>query len=70
LKLGDGDGQEFCSLGTNTSRPIFWLGVGPNRMTLPEYDGKLENRIAPIHLAFELHMLTEELWPGWSIAVW
>lgn len=53
IKLGNGEGQEFCGLGTNGSGPIFWLGLGPNSMTLPKYDGKLENRIAPIHLAFE-----------------
>lgn len=53
VKIGDGEGQEFCGLGTTTSGPIFWLGLGPNRMTLPKYDGKLENRIAPIHLAFD-----------------
>ena len=40
IKLGNGEGQEFCGLGTNNK-------------TLPKYDGKLESRIAPIHLAFD-----------------
>ncbi|KFY63793.1 hypothetical protein V496_03677 [Pseudogymnoascus sp. VKM F-4515 (FW-2607)] len=53
IKLGNGEDQEFCGLGTNASGPIFWLGLGVNNKTLPKYDGNLENRIAPIHLAFD-----------------
>ncbi|OBT43642.1 hypothetical protein VE00_05220 [Pseudogymnoascus sp. WSF 3629] len=59
IKLGNGEGQEFCGLGTNASGPIFYppsklpLGLGANNKTLPKYDSNLENRIAPIHLAFD-----------------
>lgn len=53
IKLSNGEGQEFCGLGTNASDPIFWLGLGANNKTQPKYDGNLENRIAPIHLAFD-----------------
>lgn len=55
IKLGNGEGHEFCGLGTNASGPIFWLGLcaASANKTVPKYDGNLENRIAPIHLAFD-----------------
>lgn len=59
IKLGNGEGQEFCGLGTNASGPIFWLGLGANNKTLSKYDGNLENRIAPIHVAFNATSLKE-----------
>ncbi|OBT87285.1 hypothetical protein VE02_02950 [Pseudogymnoascus sp. 03VT05] len=53
IKLGNCEGQEFCGLGIDASGPTFWLGLGANSRTLTKYDGSLESRIAPIHLAFD-----------------
>lgn len=52
ILLGNGEGQSFCGLGTKATGPNFWLGLGANSKALPKYDGKMENRIAPIHIAF------------------
>lgn len=52
IMLGNGEGQEFCGMGTKALGPIFWLGLGKNNKALPAYDGKMESRVAPIHLAF------------------
>lgn len=52
ILAGDGEGQQFVGLGTRSTGPHFWLGLGANNRSLPKYDGLLENRIAPIHVAF------------------
>lgn len=41
----------FCGFGTKESGPDFWLGGGCQD-GLQKYDGKLEDRVAPIHVAF------------------
>lgn len=51
--LGNAEGQEFVGLGRKAHGANFFLGLGANTKTLPKYDGKLESRIAPFHLAFD-----------------
>jgi hypothetical protein len=52
IKIGDRDGEEFVGLGTESTGPHFWLGLGASNKSLPKYDGVLANRVAPIHVAF------------------
>lgn len=47
---GEQTGQ-YCGFGTKETGPDFWLGGGCAG-GLKKYDGKLENRPAPIHVAF------------------
>ncbi|KGO69338.1 hypothetical protein PITC_095200 [Penicillium italicum] len=68
VKLGNGEGQEFCGLGTKLSGPVFWLGLGANNKTLPKYNGRLDTRIAPIHLAFNA-MSPEEVDEWYEAAI-
>lgn len=52
IMIGNGAGQEMCGMGSKETGPVFWLGLGQNSKNLPLYDGKMENRVAPVHLAF------------------
>ncbi|KEY70805.1 hypothetical protein S7711_10053 [Stachybotrys chartarum IBT 7711] len=52
ILIGDGEGQQFVGLGTKSTGPHFWLGLGANNKSLPKYDGILKNRLAPFHVAF------------------
>ncbi|KAF4977908.1 hypothetical protein FZEAL_5613 [Fusarium zealandicum] len=48
----EGDGEHtYCGFGTKNAGPDFWLGGG-SPGGLQKYDGKLESRIAPMHVAF------------------
>ncbi|KAL2827365.1 Glyoxalase/Bleomycin resistance protein/Dihydroxybiphenyl dioxygenase [Aspergillus cavernicola] len=50
--FGGGNTDAMCGMGTKATGPNFFLGLGQNSGTLTRYDGKMENRVAPIHLAF------------------
>lgn len=52
ILAGDGHGHQFVGLGITSTGPNFWLGLGPNNKSLSKYDGALENRVAPFHVAF------------------
>lgn len=44
-------GAYYCAFGQENKGPDFWLGgSGPS---LKKYDGKMENRTAPVHFAFD-----------------
>lgn len=45
----------YCGFGTaGGGPPDFWLGGGRKDDGLSKYDGNLEGRIAPIHIAFDV----------------
>ncbi|KAF5553751.1 glyoxalase bleomycin resistance dioxygenase [Fusarium pseudocircinatum] len=44
-------GAQYCSFGVKNGAPDFWLGGGGP--ALKKYDGNLENRTAPVHVAFD-----------------
>ncbi|KAF4438353.1 glyoxalase bleomycin resistance protein dioxygenase [Fusarium austroafricanum] len=44
-------GAHYCGFGLKNGPPDFWLGGGSH--ALPKYDGNLEDRIAPVHIAFD-----------------
>lgn len=41
----------YCGFGIKGTGPDFWLGGGCDG-GLQRYDGKLETRVAPVHVAF------------------
>lgn len=45
------DGGSYCGFAAKDSAPDFWLGGGCKN-GLQKYDGNLENRVAPMHVAF------------------
>lgn len=45
------EGGEYCGFGTEESGMDFWLGGG-TKDGLQKFSGKLEDRIAPVHVAF------------------
>lgn len=45
-------GMDFCGFGPKGGNPDFWIGGGAKDDRLPKYGGKLEERIAPVHVAF------------------
>ncbi|RTE75056.1 hypothetical protein BHE90_010483 [Fusarium euwallaceae] len=51
IKMEDDHGHPFCGFGVEGAGMDFWLGGGC-KGGLQKYDGKLEGRVAPIHVAF------------------
>ncbi|RMJ06710.1 hypothetical protein CDV36_013690 [Fusarium kuroshium] len=51
IKMEDDYGHPFCGFGVEGAGMDFWLGGGC-KGGLQKYDGKLEGRVAPIHVAF------------------
>ncbi|KAF7560106.1 hypothetical protein G7046_g4046 [Stylonectria norvegica] len=43
-------GEAYCGFGIKGAGPDFWLG---SKGALPKYDGNLEGRTAPVHIAFD-----------------
>lgn len=54
ILAGGEEEQQFVGFGTELTGPHFWLGLGTNSKSLSRYDGKLENQIAPFHIAFNV----------------
>ncbi|KAM0353072.1 hypothetical protein ACHAPU_001961 [Fusarium lateritium] len=44
-------GAYYCAFGQKNKGPDFWLGGGAT--DLKKYDGNMENRTAPVHVAFD-----------------
>ncbi|KAJ4327170.1 hypothetical protein N0V84_002432 [Fusarium piperis] len=51
MKMEADYGHPFCGFGVEGAGTDFWLGGGC-KGGLQKYDGKLEGRVAPIHVAF------------------
>ncbi|KAM0555172.1 hypothetical protein ACHAPJ_006526 [Fusarium lateritium] len=46
------NGSYYCGFGQPNKGPDFWLGGG-GEASLKKYDGNLQNRVAPVHFAFD-----------------
>lgn len=52
LKMeGEGTTSSYCGFADESGGMDFWLGGGC-KDGLQKYDGKLEGRVAPVHIAF------------------
>lgn len=49
---GEETTKQYCGFGTKDSGLDFWL-LGDSKNVVNKYDGVLENRAAPVHVAFQ-----------------